>query len=163
MPATKRRKGKRRKPETPPLTRSEVMSRVRSKNTKPELAVRKALWAAGFRYRLYNKKVPGNPDLLFGGKRIAVFVHGCFWHCHENCPRCRIPKSRIDWWTAKLRRNQQRDVDVRAQLESAGWRVFVIWECESERPDAMASFIRLLSESMKHPLRANRAADVDLP
>ncbi|MFA7429561.1 MAG: very short patch repair endonuclease [Rhodospirillaceae bacterium] len=123
-------KRKRRKAKAPPLTRSEVMSRIRGKDTKPELAVRRALWAAGLRYRLHDKRLPGRPDLVFAGRRTVVFVHGCFWHCHEGCVKFRIPKTRTDWWTAKLARNRARDTQVRAALEAAGWRVLVIWECE---------------------------------
>lgn len=130
QPATKAGKRRRRKPNAVPLTRSENMSRIRGKNTQPELAVRQSLWAAGLRYRLYDKLLPGHPDLVFPGRRAVVFVHGCFWHCHEGCGNFRIPRTRPEWWTAKLARNKKRDEEVRAKLEAAGWRVMVIWECE---------------------------------
>ncbi|WP_316852152.1 very short patch repair endonuclease [Ralstonia thomasii] len=132
-----------------PLTRSENMSRIRGKDTKPEMAVRRALWAAGLRYRLHDKRLPGNPDLVFPGRRTVVFVHGCFWHCHDGCSNFRIPKTRTDWWTAKLTRNKARDAKVRAELESAGWRVFVIWECEVadwKRLDELANKIKRMCE-----------------
>lgn len=119
-----------RKPEDAPLTRSENMSRIRGKDTKPEITVRRALWATGLRYRLHDKRLPGSPDLVFPSQRTVVFVHGCFWHCHQGCSNFRIPKTRTEWWTAKLARNKARDAEVRAELEAAGWRVFVIWECE---------------------------------
>ncbi|WP_081077758.1 very short patch repair endonuclease [Burkholderia stagnalis] len=112
-----------------PLTRSENMSRIRSKDTQPEMMVRRAFWAAGLRYRLHDKRLPGNPDLVFPGRNTVVFVHGCFWHCHEGCSNFRIPKTRTDWWAAKLARNKMRDIAVQAELETIGWRVIVIWEC----------------------------------
>ena len=150
MPLKKALKKKRRTDQAPPLTRSQVMSRVRSKNTGPELLVRRALWAAGIRYRLHRKKMPGNPDLVLAGRNAVVFVHGCFWHRHENCSRNRIPKSRVEWWTAKFARNKERDVDARFLLEASGWRVFVIWECEAERAECLAA---LIAQLKSHPHR----------
>ena len=108
------------------------MSRVKGTNTRPEMAVRRALWAAGLRYRIHDKQLPGKPDIVFASRRAVVFVHGCFWHGHAGCPRHRIPKTRVEWWTNKINRNIERDVEVRSDLESSGWKVFVIWECESE-------------------------------
>ena len=137
----KTHKKKCRPNEAAPLTRSQVMSRVRSKDTGPELMVRRALWAAGIRYRLHSEAIPGHPDLAFAGRRAVVFVHGCFWHRHENCPRNRTPKTRIEWWTAKLTRNRERDVEVRSFLEAAGWRVLIIWECEAERAECLAALV----------------------
>ncbi|TAN50201.1 MAG: DNA mismatch endonuclease Vsr [Methylococcaceae bacterium] len=136
-PAAKTQKRKCRKPKPPPLTRSENMSRIRGKNTQPELAVRRALWAAGLRYRLHDKRLPGNPDLVFPGQHTVIFVHGCFWHCHEGCSNFRIPKTRVEWWTSKLARNKARDAEVRAELEAAGWHVIVIWECEVADEDRL--------------------------
>jgi DNA mismatch endonuclease (patch repair protein) len=141
MPLKKASKGKRRSHQAAPLTRSEVMSRVRSKNTGPELLVRRALWAAGIRYRLHCKDMLGHPDLVLAGRNAVVFVHGCFWHRHEHCARNRTPKSRVEWWTAKLARNRERDVLVRAHLEASGWRVFVVWECEAERAECLTALI----------------------
>lgn len=126
----KRRKRQGRRPKDAPLTRSENMSRIRGRDTKPEMTVRRSLWAAGLRYRLHDKRLPGNPDLVFPGRRTVVFVHGCFWHCHEGCNNFRIPKTRTEWWAVKLARNKARDEAVRTALEAAGWRVIVIWECE---------------------------------
>lgn len=126
----KRRARQGRRLKEAPLTRSENMSRIRGKDTQPELVVRRAFWAAGLRYRLYDKRLPGSPDLVFPGRRIAVFIHGCFWHCHEGCRNFRIPKTRTEWWVAKLARNKARDAEVCAKLQAAGWRVIVIWECE---------------------------------
>lgn len=144
------------KAKPPPLTRSENMSRIRGKDTKPEMAVRRALWAAGLRYRLHDKRLPGHPDLVFPARRAVVFVHGCFWHCHEGCANFRIPKTRADWWGAKLARNKTRDTEVRAALEMAGWRVIVIWECEvanGVRLDAVVNEIRAISRQERHTER----------
>ncbi|MEE3626408.1 very short patch repair endonuclease [Nitrospirillum sp. BR 11752] len=128
MPTKRKSKAKR-----PPLTRSQVMSRVRGKDTKPEMAVRRALWAAGYRYRLHAKDLPGRPDIVFRSRKIAIFVHGCFWHGHEGCPGHRIPKSRSEWWAAKIARNKARDAEVRGELEGMGWTVMVVWECEATK------------------------------
>lgn len=141
MPMKKTRKNKRQLPKSAPLTRSQVMSRVRSKDTRPELLVRRALWAAGIHYRLHRKNIPGHPDLVLAGRHAVVFVHGCFWHRHESCPRNRTPKTRVEWWTAKLARNRERDFEVRSLLEASGWHIFIIWECEAERAECLAALI----------------------
>lgn len=146
-PDLKTRKRKRRKPKAEPLTRSENMSRIRGKDTLPELAVRRAFWAAGLRYRLHDRRLPGNPDLVFTRQRTVVFVHGCFWHCHEGCSNFRIPKTRSEWWAAKLARNRARDEEVRVVLVAAGWRVVVIWECEVADQDRLAALIDRLKSS----------------
>ncbi|WP_019916261.1 very short patch repair endonuclease [Methyloversatilis discipulorum] len=140
---------KRRNPKTGPLTRSENMSRIRGRDTKPELIVRRALWASGLRYRLYDGRLPGRPDLVFAGPRMVVFVHGCFWHCHEGCINFRIPKTRSEWWAAKLARNKLRDAKVRADLEAGGWQVIVIWECEVENQAVLASIAKALKSFPK--------------
>jgi len=134
------RSSRRKRPQKP-LTRSEVMSRVRSKDTGPEMVVRRAFWAAGLRYRLHDKRLPGKPDLVFPSRRLVVFVHGCFWHGHSGCPRHRIPKTRTDWWAGKIRRNQERDEAARAALEASGWTVLIGWECEVERDEDLAKLI----------------------
>ena len=145
-PDLKARTRKRRKPKAELLTRSENMSRIRGKDTLPELAVRRAFWAAGFRYRLHDRRLPGNPDLVFAGRRTVVFVHGCFWHCHEGCGNFRLPKTRTEWWAAKLARNKARDAEGCTKLRAAGWRVIVIWECEvadSRLLDELAKKLKL--------------------
>lgn len=111
-----------------PATRSFVMSRVRGRHTQPELYVRRAVWAAGFRYRLHAKKLPGAPDLALPKYRVAVFVHGCFWHQHD-CPRAKRPASNQAYWNKKLDGNLARDARHRAQLAELGWQVVTIWEC----------------------------------
>ena len=111
-------------------TRSYNMSRIKSKNTKPEILVRKFLFANGFRYRLYDKKLPGKPDIVLPKYKTVIFVNGCFWHGHENCKYFKIPKTRSDWWQDKIERNIKRDAKVRDELRQIGWRTMVIWECQ---------------------------------
>ena len=142
--ARKTRKGG--KPKPPPLTRSQMMARVRSKDTAPEWRVRRALWAAGLRYRLYVRSLPGCPDIVFAGRRAVVQVRGCFWHSHQGCPAARIPKSRVEWWTAKLARTVERDAESDAALAEAGWRVFVVWECETTDAERLTTLVRELEE-----------------
>ena len=108
--------------------RSERMSRVRNKNTKPEWAVRRLLWALGYRYRLHNRNLPGRPDIVFAKSRKVVFIHGCFWHQHPHCGR--MPKSRLDFWQIKLRDNRVRDLRKQRALRQLGWDYLVVWECE---------------------------------
>lgn len=112
--------------------RSAQMALIRSRDTKPELRVRSALHRAGLRYRLHDRSLPGAPDLLFPSRRIALFVHGCFWHRHEGCPAARLPKSRQDFWFPKLDGNVARDARKAAELNALGWKVIVIWECQTQ-------------------------------
>jgi len=104
------------------------MSGIRGANTRPELAIRRALHRRGFRYRLHSPGVPGKPDLVFPARRAVVFVHGCFWHGHD-CRFFRLPATRSDFWKEKIARNRARDAEVRALLTASGWRQMVIWEC----------------------------------
>lgn len=110
--------------------RHRCMSHIRSKDTKPELKVRKWLWGHGYRYRLNVKSVPGKPDIVMRPYRTAIFVNGCFWHGHENCRKARIPKSNIGFWEAKIERNRKRDRENYRVLQENGWQVIVIWECQ---------------------------------
>jgi len=111
--------------------RSSLMSRVKSKNTKPELALRRALFKRGLRFRIHGKGLPGKPDIVFKGRRLVVFCHGCFWHGHEGCYR--RPKTNISFWDAKLEANRARDCRNRIELETMGWRVIQVWECDISR------------------------------
>jgi DNA mismatch endonuclease (patch repair protein) len=111
--------------------RSALMKRVRRAHTAPELAVRRALHGMGFRFRLHPKDLPGTPDLVLPRHRVAVFVHGCFWHRHPRCKRATIPKTRADFWSDKFRSNVQRDERKARLLKELGWRVVTIWECET--------------------------------
>ena len=113
-----------------PEQRSACMSRVRSKDTKPEMIVRRLLHSRGYRYRLHDRRLPGNPDLTFVGRRKVIFIHGCFWHMHEGCIRASIPKSQTEFLQLKLENNRTRDQMNIARLEKLGWSVHVVWECE---------------------------------
>lgn len=110
--------------------RSALMSKIRGKNTRPELIVRKLVYAAGYRYRLHVRKLPGSPDLVFAGRKKVIFVHGCFWHLHDNCKAARIPKTRVEYWSEKLNGNKLRDKRSVVALHQEGWGILVIWECE---------------------------------
>ncbi len=109
--------------------RSAVMRRVKGSGTGPELIVRKLIWSLGGRYRLNRADLPGKPDIVLPGRRLAVLVHGCFWHGHDCARGARIPKANRTYWTAKVGRNRERDSAARLALEAAGWRVEVVWEC----------------------------------
>lgn len=123
--------------------RSQLMSRIRGKDTKPEMLLRRALHRMGYRYRIHAKHLPGNPDLVFASRRKAVWVHGCFWHWHRtaDCPIGKIPKSRSEYWLAKLKRNSTRDVEKQAELQALGWETMVVWEC-SLRPKCRERTLR---------------------
>ena len=113
--------------------RSRQMRLIKSKNTKPEMGVRRTLFAMGYRYRLHAKSLPGQPDIVFPAHKKAIFVHGCFWHRHSNCRQARLPKSKLDYWLPKLEANQKRDAARRRELRRLGWNVMVIWECQTKR------------------------------
>lgn len=114
-----------------PDYRSWIMSRIQSKNTKPELIVRFTLHKLGMRYRLHSKNLPGKPDIVLTKHKVVIFVHGCFWHSHKPCKIAKQPKSNQEYWKPKLERNTQRFQEVSETLEKMGWRVAVIWECEA--------------------------------
>jgi len=111
------------------MDRSEIMSRIGSRNTKPEMVVRQGLHAAGFRYRLHARNLPGSPDIVLPKYRSLILVHGCFWHAHKGCRNFRLPKSNTDFWREKLVRNAERDARQLKELQDAGWRTLVVWEC----------------------------------
>lgn len=106
------------------------MSRVRSRNSRPEMLVRKLVFALGYRYRLHQRNLPGCPDLVFRPRHKVIFVHGCFWHRHARCALARMPKSRLDFWKPKLEGNKQRDKRNKRTLARAGWKALTIWECQ---------------------------------
>jgi len=128
----------------PPEKRSAVMRRVRGRDTGPEMIVRRALTALGARYRLHRKDLPGNPDIVMPGRRLAVFVHGCFWHGHDCARGARVPKANRDYWVGKVARNKARDVKSRAELQAAGWRVETVWECELKDAEALRARLSAL-------------------
>lgn len=120
-----------------PSQRRHIMQSVRSQNTGPEMAVRSLLHKLGFRFRLHRKELPGTPDITFPSKRKVIFVHGCFWHGH-CCKKGGLPKSRLDYWGAKITKNRERDADVVARLNQLGWTVLTVWQCELQDSDALA-------------------------
>ena len=134
----------------PPEKRSAVMRRVKGRDTTPEMKVRKALTRLGARYRLHRKDLPGNPDIILPGRRLALFVHGCFWHGHDCARGARVPKQNRDYWVAKVARNVARDERTRAELAGQGWRVETIWECELRDAEGLEARLRDLLRSA-HP------------
>lgn len=121
--------------------RSRVMAKVKSRDTKPEKKVRSLLFSLGFRFRLCQKNLPGKPDIVLKKYRTVIFVHGCFWHGHENCKNARIPKSNVEFWKNKIERNKQRFAEVSRQLQEQGWKVVVIWECETKDMTILKKFL----------------------
>ena len=133
----------------PSAVRSAMMRRIKTKNTAPELEVRRAAHAAGLRFRLHRRDLPGTPDLIFPRLRTAVFVHGCFWHRHSCCPLTSSPKTRTLFWAAKFDANVARDAEKAQQLRVKGWDVLTIWECETRDPLRLASIIEMLSQQAR--------------
>ena len=136
--------------------RKYCMSRIRGKNTKPEIQVRKGLHARGFRFRLHNKKLPGSPDIVLPKYGVAIMVNGCFWHGHKGCQYATKPKTNVEFWETKIARNRHRDEVTTAHLEALGWHVITVWECElrvglrlDDRLDALAEDIRNAGEFKK--------------
>lgn len=136
--------------------RSHCMSRIRGKNTRPEILVRKGLHARGFRFRLHNRKLPGSPDIVLPKYGVAIMVNGCFWHGHKGCRYATKPKSNVEFWEAKIARNRHRDEVTDAHLEALGWHVITVWECElrvelqlEDRLDSLAGEIRYAGKVKK--------------
>lgn len=133
-----------------PEVRSYNMSRIRSKDTKPEEFVRKQLFAAGFRFRKNDKRYPGKPDIVLPKYKTIIFVNGCFWHHHDNCSNFVLPKSKQDYWIPKLTKNKERDLNNQEELRKAGWNVIVVWECQLKkdlREETIADLIRSIKET----------------
>ncbi|MFC7477941.1 very short patch repair endonuclease [Dankookia sp. GCM10030260] len=149
-----------RRKESPPVdpARSAQMALVRGKDTKPELRVRRALHAAGLRYRLQDKRLPGRPDLVFPSRRTVIFVHGCFWHRDPNpaCPFTRTPKTRLEFWEGKFAENTARDARNEAALAADGWKVFVVWECETKDAARLARLVEEIRAEPEKPRRRQR-------
>lgn len=127
-------------------TRSYNMSRIRSSNTKPEMQVRKFLFAHGFRYRLHDKKLPGKPDIVLPKYKTIIFVHGCFWHGHAGCRYFVVPRTRTEWWLNKINTNQTKDEQAVAKLQEAGWKIIIIWECELKKASLDNTMASLLTQ-----------------
>ena len=156
-----------------PQQRSKTMAAIRGKNTKPEWIVRRGLWSRGFRYRLNSGKLPGHPDLVLRKYRTCVFVNGCFWHGHnvalppqiksselriKSSECCKIPKTRREFWVAKIRRNQERDIEEQKRLAEMGWHCITIWECElkpSKREETLKSLVYTLNKIWLDDHRVN--------
>lgn len=120
--------------------RRRLMRRIGRENTAPEIVVRQAMHQAGLRFRLHPHDLPGSPDIVLPGRRVAVFVHGCFWHGHD-CRAGRVPKTRTEYWKAKFARNAERDAQVKSALQADDWTVVVIWECQVKRPDELGRIV----------------------
>ena len=129
-------------------TRSYNMSQIKGKDTKPEILVRKLLFASGFRYKLHDKKLPGKPDIILPKYKAVIFVNGCFWHGHHNCKYFVVPKTRTDFWLKKIEGNKQRDLANISKLENEGWNVFSIFECEL-KGDRLNDTLSKLIENIK--------------
>lgn len=124
-----------------------MMARIGPRDTAPEMAVRRSLHRLGLRFRLHRRDLPGTPDIVLPGRRIALLVHGCFWHRHANCAFAYMPKTRVDFWKTKFKRNVVRDRKVRRQLQRLGWRVHIIWECDTRDSVALESRLRKIVTS----------------
>ncbi|MEP7295232.1 MAG: very short patch repair endonuclease [Burkholderiales bacterium] len=128
-----------------PTVRSRMMSGIRGKNTKPEMVVRRASFAAGYRFRLHRRDLPGAPDIVLPGRKVAVFVHGCFWHMHAGCRYARLPSTRPEFWLEKLEGNVARDHRAIESLLADGWRVLTVWECATRGAEPSAAISKALS------------------
>ncbi len=124
------------------------MSAIRSKGTKPELAVRRLLHALGYRFRLHDAGLPGKPDVVFKSRKKVVFVHGCFWHRHPKCKYAGIPKTRTEYWKEKFKRNVRRDKLAESELLDMGWKSLIVWQCELKNPESLSrKMVEFLEES----------------
>lgn len=119
------------------ITRSENMRRIRSKDTTPELFIRRLVFKMGYRYRLHGKRLPSKPDLVFASHKKVIFIHGCFWHQHKNCKETHYPKTNVDYWLPKLRENKARDKENQTKLKKLGWAFLIIWECQINTPEKL--------------------------
>lgn len=133
-----------------PSQRHRNMAAIHPSSTKPELRMRSALWHLGFRYRVNVKSLSGKPDIVLPRYRTVVFIHGCFWHGHKDCKFASIPKTNTDFWTAKITRNQERDQEVWRQLESKGWYVIIVWECQLKKAVLDETINRVAAEIVKN-------------
>ena len=141
--------------------RSHCMSRIRGKNTKPEILVRKGLHARGFRFRLHNKKLPGSPDIVLPKYGVAIMVNGCFWHGHKGCRYATKPKTNIEFWETKIARNRRRDEVTTAHLEALGWTVITVWECELRNSSQLDDRLDALAEEIRYAGEVKRIRDIN--
>ena len=144
-----------------PSQRSHCMSRIRGKNTKPEILVRKGLHARGFRFRLHNKNLPGSPDIVLPKYGVAIMVNGCFWHGHKGCCYATKPKTNIEFWETKIARNLHRDEVTTAHLEALGWTVITVWECELRNSSQLDDRLDALAEEIRYAGEVKRIRDIN--
>lgn len=135
-----------------------MMAGIKGKNTKPEMLVRKALFAAGYRFRLHRKDLPGSPDIVLPGRKVAIFVHGCFWHAHHGCRLAKLPATRPEFWSEKLGRNVARDAAALSALRLGGWRVLVVWECFTRQQRDLPAIAAAISDWLAHGAEAGELA-----
>ena len=140
--------------------RSARMAKIHSASTKPELKLRHALWHHGFRYRVNDKRLPGRPDIVLPKYRTVVFMHGCFWHGHKDCPTSHIPQTNTEFWEAKVARNQERDQEVWRKLEAKGWSVIIVWECQLKKA-VLEDTVNQVAEEIRHNGEILRCAQND--
>ncbi|HLI10559.1 MAG TPA: DNA mismatch endonuclease Vsr [Alphaproteobacteria bacterium] len=148
-----------RKSARQPLSKSEIMARIRSRDTKPELSTRSALHRLGYRFRVNVKSLPGTPDIAIRSRRVAIFVHGCFWHLHSGCALARVPRRNVEYWVPKLRRNSARDEARQEQLRKLGFSVLVVWECETANPATLEEKLSkfMMSSGLPRPKASKRS------
>ena len=144
-----------------PTQRHDCMSRVHSKNTKPEILVRKWLWQHGFRYRLNVKDIPGRPDIVMRKYKTLIFVNGCFWHGHDGCDKFVMPKSNVEFWQSKISRNRERDLKNYKTLQESGWNVIVVWECGLKSSSFEETMAKVISKIGKNPQKPFEYPDLD--
>ena len=125
-----------------PAVRSRMMSGIKGKNSQPEILIRKMLFGAGYRFRLHRRDLPGTPDIVMPGRKIVIFVHGCFWHAHEGCKYFKVPATRPDFWIAKLQSNVDRDKRAFERLKTMGWRILCVWECATRESGTEKSLLK---------------------
>ena len=136
--------------------RSYNMSRIRGKNTKPEILIRKSLFSKGFRYNLHSKNLPGKPDIVLPKYKTVIFVHGCFWHGHEGCQYYVIPKTRTEFWLNKINTNIQNDMKNLISLKNMGWNVITIWECETKKKNNIKVLIDQIEKELYNNFMSNK-------
>ena len=130
--------------------RSKIMASIHSKNTKPEMMVRRYLFACGFRYRVNYRRLPGTPDIVLRKYRTCIFVNGCFWHGHENCDKYRLPKTNVEFWSRKIARNKERDIEVQHKLARMGWHVMTVWECQLDTKEKRERTLMAIEYTLNH-------------
>ncbi len=146
-----------------PQERSRCMAAVKSKDTRPEMLVRRYLHAQGFRFGIHNSKLPGSPDLVLRKYKTVIFVNGCFWHGHEGCKFFRLPKTNVEFWQTKILRNMERDIRTAAELAAKGWRVITVWECELKTVAHRQETLARLAASIRGARPSYRPSRDDIP